>query len=70
VPSDRRLGHAAPDVPEGGPALDPRFPDLSNALLRPRPAGGTIGTRQAMGQLSRDDPMAHFAGEARPTPVP
>lgn len=67
--SDGRLGSAALDVFEGEPALDPRFLDLPNVLLQPHHASGTIETRQAMGQLLRDNLTAHFAGNALPTPV-
>ena len=67
--SDGRLGSAALDVFEGEPALDPRFTDLPNVLLQPHHASGTIETRQAMGQLLRDNLTAHFAGNALPTPV-
>ncbi|MEO1308439.1 MAG: 2-hydroxyacid dehydrogenase [Pseudomonadota bacterium] len=67
--SERRLGAAALDVFEGEPALDPRFLDLDNVLLQPHHASGTIETRQAMGQLLRDNLSAHFAGQPLPTPV-
>ncbi|MUO78906.1 2-hydroxyacid dehydrogenase [Agrobacterium vitis] len=64
-----RLGAAALDVFEGEPRLDPRFLALDNVLLQPHHASGTIETRQAMGQLVRDNLIAHFAGSALPTPV-
>jgi len=67
--SDGRLGAAALDVFEGEPALDPRFLDLPNVLLQPHHASGTIETRQAMGQLLRDNLTAHFAGQPLLTPV-
>lgn len=67
--SDGRLGSAALDVFEGEPALDPRFLDLPNVLLQPHHASGTIETRQAMGQLLRDNLTAHFAGQPLLTPV-
>ena len=53
---------AALDVFEGEPKLDPRFTQLSNALLQPHHASGTHETRRAMGQLMRDNLAAHFAG--------
>lgn len=66
---DGRLGSAALDVFEGEPALDPRFLELQNVLLQPHHASGTIETRQAMGQLVRDNLSAYFAGNDLPTPV-
>ena len=67
--ADGRLGSAALDVFEGEPALDPRFLGLPNVLLQPHHASGTVETRQAMGQLLRDNLTAHFAGEPLLTPV-
>lgn len=67
--SDGRLGSAALDVFEREPALDPRFLDLPNVLLQPHHASGTVETRQAMGQLLRDNLTAHFAGQPLLTPV-
>lgn len=64
-----RLGSAALDVFEGEPALDPRFLDLQNVLLQPHHASGTVETRKAMGQLLRDNLIAHFAGQPLLTPV-
>lgn len=67
--SSGALGSAALDVFEGEPELDPRFLDLPNVLLQPHHASGTIETRQAMGQLMRDNLAAHFAGKPLLTPV-
>jgi lactate dehydrogenase-like 2-hydroxyacid dehydrogenase len=64
-----RLRGAALDVFEGEPRLNPRFTRLSNALLQPHHASGTVETRRAMGQLMRDNLTAHFAGAPVPTPV-
>lgn len=64
-----RIAGAALDVFEGEPALNPRFLTLSNVLLQPHHASGTVETRQAMGQLMRDNLTAHFAGRPLPTPV-
>lgn len=64
-----KLGSAALDVFEGEPNLNPRFLSLSNVLLQPHHASGTIETRKAMGKLVRDNLTAHFAGEALLTPV-
>lgn len=54
---------------EGEPHLNPRFLALSNVLLQPHHASGTVETRRAMGQLMRDNLTAHFAGQALLTPV-
>ncbi|MBB4273200.1 2-hydroxyacid dehydrogenase [Rhizobium mongolense] len=63
------LGSAALDVFEGEPKLNPRFLALDNVLLQPHHASGTIETRKAMGQLVRDNLMAHFSGQPLLTPV-
>ena len=65
----RTLGSAALDVFEGEPNLNPRFLALSNVLLQPHVASGTVETRRAMGQLLRDNLSAHFAGKPLLTPV-
>ena len=65
----RRIGGAALDVFDGEPAVNPRFLNLDNVLLQPHHASGTVETRQAMGQLLRDNLDAHFAGRALPSPV-
>lgn len=67
--SSGALGSAALDVFEGEPNLDPRFLSLENVLLQPHHASGTYETRQAMGQLLRDNLAAHFAGQPLLTPV-
>ncbi|MGP4694023.1 2-hydroxyacid dehydrogenase [Agrobacterium cavarae] len=63
------LGSAVLDVFEGEPNLNPRFLKLDNVLVQPHHASGTIETRKAMGKLVRDNLVAHFAGNALPTPV-
>lgn len=63
------LGGAALDVFEGEPHLNPRFLALSNVLLQPHHASGTVETRRAMGQMMRDNLTAHFAGQPLLTPV-
>ncbi len=60
---------AALDVFEGEPALNPRFQALDNVLLQPHQGSGTFETRQAMGDLVRNNLIAHFAGQALLTPV-
>lgn len=64
-----RLGSAALDVFEGEPNLDPRFLTLSNVLLQPHHASGTVETRKAMGQRMRDNLTAHFSGRPLPSAV-
>ncbi len=64
-----KLGSAALDVFEGEPKLNPRFFALNNVLLQPHHASGTFETRKAMGQLVRDNLLAHFAGRPLLTPV-
>lgn len=64
-----KLGSAALDVFEGEPELNPRFLKLENVLLQPHHASGTFETRKAMGQLVRDNLIAHFAGQPLLTPV-
>lgn len=63
------LGGAGLDVFEGEPNLNPRFLALNNVLLQPHHASGTYETRQAMGQLMRDNLTAYFAGQPLLTPV-
>jgi lactate dehydrogenase-like 2-hydroxyacid dehydrogenase len=64
-----KLGSAALDVFEGEPALNPRFLELSNVLLQPHHASGTVETRKAMGQLMRDNLTAFFSSGKLLTPV-
>jgi len=63
------LGAAALDVFAAEPDCDPRFAALQNTVLQPHQAPATIETRQAMGQLQRDNLKAFFAGSPLPTPV-
>lgn len=63
------LGSAALDVFAGEPALDPRFLALNNVLLQPHHASGTVETRRAMGDLVRENLLAHFTGKPLLTPV-
>ncbi len=57
------------DVFRGEPAIDPRFARLRNVALAPHHASGTVETREAMGQLVRDNLAAHFGGRSLVTPV-
>ena len=63
------LGGAALDVFDGEPALNHRFLTAPNTLLQPHHGSGTFETRQAMGQLMRDNLTAHFAGLPLLTPI-
>jgi lactate dehydrogenase-like 2-hydroxyacid dehydrogenase len=66
---NHKLGSAALDVFEGEPKLNPRFLNLDNIMLQPHHASGTVETRKAMGQLLRDNLVAHFSGKPLLTPV-
>lgn len=63
------IAGAALDVFLNEPHIDPRFLSLDNVLLQPHHGSGTVETRQAMGQLVRDNLEAHFRGQALLTPV-
>ena len=65
----RVLGFAALDVFEGEPRLNKRFLSLDNVLLQPHHASGTVETRKEMGNLVRENLIAHFAGKELLTPV-
>ena len=51
------------------PNIDERFLTLENVIVQPHHASGTVETRQAMGQLVRDNLAAHFARQPLLTPV-
>jgi D-3-phosphoglycerate dehydrogenase len=63
------IAGAGLDVFRNEPTIDPRFAALANVVLQPHHASGTVETRQAMGQLVRDNLAAHFAGRPLLTPV-
>ena len=63
------IAGAGLDVFEGEPNLNPRFLGLSNVVLQPHHASGTVETRKAMGALMRANLAAHFAGEPLPSAV-
>ena len=65
----KRIGAAALDVFWNEPNIDPRLLGLSNVIVQPHHASGTVEARRAMGKLVRDNPAAHFAGRPLPTPV-
>lgn len=57
------------DVFWNEPTIDERFLKLTNVVLQPHHASGTVETRKAMGQLVRDNLAAHFGGQTLLTPV-
>ena len=63
------LGSAALDVFEGEPVINERFFALDNVLLQPHQGSGTVETREAMGDLVRNNLLAHFEGRDLLTPV-
>ncbi len=65
----RKIAGAALDVYWNEPNINPRFLALNNVVLHPHGGSGTVETRQAMGQLVRDNLSAHFAGRPLLTPV-
>lgn len=64
-----RLRAAALDVFENEPRLDPRWTRLSNVLLSPHAGSATVETRAAMGDLMRENLLAHVAGRPLPARV-
>ncbi len=65
----RRIKAAGLDVFLNEPHIDRRFLALDNVVLQPHHGSGTVETRQAMGQLVRDNLAAHFAGRPLLTEV-
>lgn len=65
----KTLGFAALDVFEGEPVVNPRFLALDNVLLQPHQGSGTVHTRKAMGDVVRQNLVAHFNGEPLITPI-
>ncbi len=64
-----QLGFAALDVFENEPYLNPRFLSLTNVLLQPHHASGTVETRTEMARLMYKNLLAHFSGKPLLTPV-
>ena len=67
--SDGRLGSAALDVFEDEPEVPAALCALPNTVLTPHIGSLTVETRHAMGQLTLDNLVAHFAGLPLITPV-
>ncbi len=65
----RIIKGAALDVFLNEPKINERFFTLENVVLQPHVGSATLETRQAMGQLVRDNLAAHFAGQPLLTPV-
>jgi len=63
------IAGAGLDVFLGEPNIDPRFLALDSVVLQPHQGSGTVATRQAMGQLQRDNFAAFLAGRPLLTPV-
>jgi D-3-phosphoglycerate dehydrogenase len=66
---DGTIAAAGLDVFCNEPDPDPAFLLLSNVVLQPHNASGTVETRAAIGLLVRQNLHAHFAGAPLPTPV-
>jgi lactate dehydrogenase-like 2-hydroxyacid dehydrogenase len=65
----KHIKGAGLDVFWNEPNIDARFLALDTVVLQPHHASGTVETRQAMGQLLRDNLAAHFAGQPLLTAV-
>jgi lactate dehydrogenase-like 2-hydroxyacid dehydrogenase len=64
------LGGAALDVFEDEPKVPEALWKMDNVVLVPHIGSATRETRQAMGDLTIDNLLAHFAGKPVLTPVP
>lgn len=63
------LGSAGLDVYLNEPNPNPAFRELTNVVLYPHHASGTVETRNAMARLVLDNLAAFFAGKTPLTPV-
>jgi len=63
------LGGAALDVFEEEPKVPEALLAMDNVVLQPHVGSATHETRTAMGQLTVDNLIAHFAGKPPLTPV-
>ena len=66
---NKEIRGAALDVFEDEPKLKPGLADLSNVILTPHIASGTLETRSAMAELAAKNIVAVLAGQEPPTPV-
>ena len=64
------VGGAALDVFEAEPNVPQKLKDMPHVVLTPHVGSATRQTRQAMADLAMRNLLAHFKGEALPTPVP
>ncbi len=65
----RSIAGAGLDVYLNEPKIDPRFSKLDNVVLQPHQGSGTVETRRVMGELMRNNIIAHFEGKPLLTPV-
>ncbi len=65
----RSIAGAGLDVYLNEPKIDPRFLTLDNVVLQPHQGSGTVETRAVMGELMRNNIIAHFGGKPLLTPV-
>ena len=68
--AEGRLGGAALDVFADEPKVPAALCAMTNVVLTPHVASGTVETRRAMGALVLANLEAHFAGRPLPTEVP
>jgi hydroxypyruvate reductase len=66
---DGGLGGAALDVFEAEPKVPEALFAMENVVLQPHVGSATHDTRKAMGDLTVDNLLAHFAGKPALTPV-
>lgn len=64
-----RLGAAGLDVFVDEPRVPDALLTMDNVVLQPHRASATVETRLAMGELVVANLVAHFSGQALPTPV-
>ena len=67
---DKRIAGAGLDVFANEPNVPAELLAMDNVVLTPHMASGTVQTRTAMADLTHANLMAHFAGQALPTPIP
>ncbi|MDP6829388.1 MAG: 2-hydroxyacid dehydrogenase [Alphaproteobacteria bacterium] len=66
---ERKIAGAGLDVFAAEPTVPEALFTLENVVLQPHHASATIETRTAMGNLTVDNLLAHFKGEALPNQV-